>query len=258
MVMVDSGNQISNGYESFYSVYQTMVDNSLARPAGADIQATWWRNGNQVELYVQVQNLSSATLSGANSAAVHAIVYEDAHVQLTGRFARAAVKTDITSLAPDATATFQLETPELSDVNWDNLHYLVLVDYRPGGSTGAYDMLQAAVALPIGAPFAAQPDTLTFLVDPSDASVPSWQVNLTGAEFISWEAISGAPWLTVTPSSGPLTTQPAVSVSKSGLTNGWQQGTITFTTADGFYNDQVIVDAYLGPVERVYLPTIVR
>jgi hypothetical protein len=259
LVMVDSGNQISNGYVDFYNVYKAMVDAALARPAQAEIQAHWWRTGDKVGFYVQVKNLSTVTLSsGANSATVHAIVYEDARVKVTNRFARAAVKADISNLTPNATATFTLETSDLSDVNWDNLHYIVLVDYRPSGSIGAYDMLQAAVALPIDAPFTAQPDSLTFMVDPSDVSIPPALVNFQGPGFVNWTAIPSAPWLTTTPSNGPITTQPTVSVIKNDLSTGWQQGNITFTTTDGFFSDQVIINAYLGSVNRIYLPTIVR
>ena len=145
--MVDSGNQIQQGYASFYQVYQSMVDTALARPPQAEIQASWWRTGNQAEFYVQVHNLHTVTLSSeVNGAAVHAIVYEEARVGVTGRFGRAAVESGITSLAPDGSATFRLGTADLGDVNWDKLFAVVLVDYRPSGLAGRCDMLQAAVA----------------------------------------------------------------------------------------------------------------
>jgi len=257
--MVDSGNQINNGYVDFYSAYKAMVDAALARPAQAEIQAYWWRTGNKVGFYVQVKNLSTVILSSwTNSATVHAIVYEDAHVKVTNRFARAAVGIDISDLAPNATATFKLETSDLSDVNWDNLHFVVLVDYRPSGSAGAFDILQAAAALPITAPFTAQPDTLTFMVDPTDLSTPPALVNFQGPDFVNWTAISSAPWLTTTPSSGPITTQSTISVIKNNLSTGWQQGNITFTTTDGFFSDQVIINTYFGSVKRVYLPIVMR
>ena len=51
------------------------------------------------------------------------------------------------ALASGASATFTLETPDLTVVDWNKLHYVALVDYRPV-SGSAYDMLQAAVALP--------------------------------------------------------------------------------------------------------------
>jgi len=132
--MVDSGNQITHGYEDFYNVYKAMVDTALARPAQADITATWQRVGDKVRFDVRLTNLSLVTLSSSNSATVHAIVYEDVHVADTDRFVRAAVFSDITSsLAPGATASFVLETADLSEVNWDKLHFIVLADYYPGG-----------------------------------------------------------------------------------------------------------------------------
>jgi hypothetical protein len=259
--MVDSGHQISNGWVDFYSVYQPMVDAALARPPEAEIQAHWWRTGNQVGFYVQVtrSSVSTVTLSAvSNAAAVHAIVYEDAHVKVTDRFARAAVEASIPDLAPNGTATFVLETPDLAAANWDNLHAVVLVDYRPSGATGAFDMLQAAVAQRITAPFVAEPDTLTFTVDPTDLSIPPATVSLQGPGFVSWTATASALWLAITPSSGPISTQPAVSVIKGNLLPGWQQGSITFTTADGFFSDEVTVNAYLGSANRVYLPLAAR
>ncbi len=145
--MVDSGNQISNGYEDFYTKYKTMVDTSLARPPKAKITAQSQRVGDRFHFDIQVTNLSGVTLSSANSATVYAIVYEDDAVDgLTKRYVRAVASTGISSLTNGATADFSLDTTDLSGVNWDKLHSVVLVDYRPGG-TGAYDMLQAAFEL---------------------------------------------------------------------------------------------------------------
>jgi uncharacterized repeat protein (TIGR01451 family) len=155
--MVDSGNQIDNGYTGFdssYNTYKDMVDTALARPALAEIQAQGKRVGNKVHFTVQLKNLSGVELSTySHSATVHAIVYEE-HTPLdpntdhiTGRIVRAAVWESIWPAIPHGeTGTFELETAELSNViNWDNVHTLVLADYRPSGSN-AYDMLQAALA----------------------------------------------------------------------------------------------------------------
>ncbi len=151
LVMVDSGNQISNGFEDFYTKYKAMVDASLARPPQANITAQCQRVGNKFHFDIQVTNLSGVTLSGSNSASVYAIVYEDGATSgLTKRYVRASAWTSIVSLANGATGNFNLDTPDLSGVNWDKLHCVALVDYRPGGFTGAYDMLQAAFAEPGG------------------------------------------------------------------------------------------------------------
>ena len=258
--MVDSGNQITHGYEDFYNVYKAMVDTALARPAQADVTATWQRVGDRIRFDVRLTNLSLVTLSStSNSAAVHAIVYEDAHVADTDRFVRATASTDITSsLAPGATASFVLETADLSEVNWDKLHFIVLADYCPGGTSGAYDMLQAAVAVPL---FTVQPDEMTFMVDPADSLHQSAVVTLQGPESGNWAAATNTGWLTITPSSGSMATHPTISVITNTLSAGWQQGYITFTLASGgglALADQVLVNAYYGSVKRVYLPIVLR
>jgi uncharacterized repeat protein (TIGR01451 family) len=153
--MVDSGQYISNSYlgSSAHDTYKAMVDAELARPAQAEVVALAQRVGNSFHFEGQLTNLSGVTLSSGNSATVHAIVYEehtpvDLNVDhITGRIVRAAVSGPISSLAHGATTSFVLDTAELSSiVDWDKVHTVVLVDYRPGGPSGAYDMLQATSA----------------------------------------------------------------------------------------------------------------
>jgi len=157
LIMIDSGHQISNGYlgnPGAYNTYKAMVDAELARPPQAEIEAEGWRLGNRMHFDVELTNLSGVALSTSNSATVHALVYEehtpvDPNVDhITGRIVRAAVSTGVSpALAHGATRTFTLDTPELSNVvDWTKVHAIVLVDYRPAGSSGAYDMLQAVSA----------------------------------------------------------------------------------------------------------------
>ena len=155
--MVDSGNQIDNGYvsvETSYNTYKDMVDTALARPALAELQARSQRVGDSFHFDIQLTNLSGVTLSFDNRAAVHAIVYEE-HTPLdpnvdhiTGRIVRAATFASVSpALAHGETATFTLDSGDLNNVvDWDKVHTIALADYRPGGSSGAYDMLQAALA----------------------------------------------------------------------------------------------------------------
>jgi len=169
MVMVDSGNQISDRSVSsdYYNTYKAMVDAALARPPKATIQAQSQRVGNKLRFDIQLTNLSGVTLSSGNSATVNAIVYEDAHVGVTDRYVRAVVSTGISpDLANGATGTFTLETAELSGVDWDKIHSVVLADYRPGGSLGAYDMLQAASATP------SEPEQTALMVSKQDNPDP--------------------------------------------------------------------------------------
>lgn len=144
LVMVDSGNQVSNGNEDFATAYRAMVDAALPRAIQADIQAYWWRDGDRVRFRVHVTNLTAGALS---LAAVHAIVFEESKVKLTNRFVREAVTEGIWDLAPGATGTYTLATPVLTEVDWARLRYIVLVDDLASGVTGPYDTLQAVYAL---------------------------------------------------------------------------------------------------------------
>jgi len=145
LVMVDSGNQFSGGRQDFHTVYGNMVNTALTRPAQVDIQAYWWRTGDQVRFYVHVTNPGPDPLTGATA---HAIVYEETHVRLTDRFVRQAVAEPMMTLGAGSTDTYTLETPDLTGVDWNRLRYIVLVDRRPPGQGGAYDTLQAVFAEP--------------------------------------------------------------------------------------------------------------
>jgi hypothetical protein len=260
LVMADSGHQVSNGYEDFETVYAAMVDAELARPAQAEIEAYSRRIGDKLRFYIELTNLSGVALSGSNWAAIHAVVYEDAQVSCTDRYVRAAPWEYVSpGLAHGASMTLTLETADLSGVVWDNLHSVVMVDYRPGGSSGPYDMLQAAYAQPVT--ITVTPDPLTFLVDPSDPPNPYRAVTLQGPYNLSWSATPGQAWLGISPASGAIGTSPVVSVASGLLSAGWQQGYITYTGSSGdgiSVTGRGVVQVYYGQLERVYLPLVLR
>jgi hypothetical protein len=259
LMMVDSGNQFTSGWlDDFYNTYKTMVDNSMVRLPQASLEAYAWRTGNKVSFYLQLQNLAGVALSPSNFATLHGIVYEDTEVGITSRYVRAAVSTGISNLAPGASATFTFETADLVGVDWEKLHYLVLVDYIPADSLGAYDMLQAAQAVLVPDPFEVKPNPLWFLIDPLDPPNPSASLSIQGAGFTHWSAVESVPWLTVSPANGPYDTHPVVSIDSASLSPGLQQGVIGFATTDGYFDEYVIVNAYYAPLEQVYLPFINR
>jgi hypothetical protein len=136
-------------------------------------------------------------------------------------------------------------------VNWEKLHFVVLVDYIPPESAGAFDMLQAAQAVLISAPFDVQPDPVWFLVDPDNPTHLTRVLDIQGADFLSWTASESIPWLYVSP-------ELAVTIDVAELTPGVQQGVITFTTQDGYFSEDVTVNVYYGQVERRYMPFIHR
>ena len=156
-MMADSGHRISTGSVDFYNVYKGMVDAEMTRAPGAEFEAVSTRVGERVQLSGWLTNRSGTILSYArNGATVHGIVYEDVSGGSTGRIVRAAVSYPLSSDLPvGESAEFTMETPDLTGVDWQNVHSVVLADYRPGGSSGAYDMLQAAI------PFSTPADSVT-------------------------------------------------------------------------------------------------
>ncbi len=157
MVMVDSGHQVSNGDVDFHNVYSDMVDAELIRPPQAEIAAHFSRVGSHFTVEINLTNTAGFSLGyDINRATVHVVVYQqDDTLQsghVTRRHSMAATYQNMTSLANGDSAVYTLTTPDLSDVNWNRLHLLVLVDYRPGVTTGACDMLQAALAVPEAGP----------------------------------------------------------------------------------------------------------
>lgn len=148
-VIVDAGVQFTMGYHSnFGEVYGGMVDVAMARPPLGSLRVTRQRVNNTFEFTVEVVNHSGVTLSTSNSAAVHVLVFEDDPgdvSRVTSRYIRGDDSVAIASLADGDSDTFDLVI-DLTGVavDWNALHSVVLVDYRPGGSSGPWDMIQAA------------------------------------------------------------------------------------------------------------------
>lgn len=142
MVMVDSGQQISSGFEDFRGVYRGMVREALERPPRARIEVATERLGDTIRFDIRLTNLSDLTLDIDVGAKIHAIVYEEARVADTGRWVRGADSEWIRDLAPGQSASYTLEV-EVDPDDWDRVHTVVLADARPDGPLAAYDMLQA-------------------------------------------------------------------------------------------------------------------
>ncbi len=206
LIMVDSGHGISTGFVDFYNVYKGMIDAELTRAPGAEIEAVSTRAGGRLRLSGWITNRSNVTLSSArNGATVHGIVYEDVSGGSTGRIVRAAVSQPLSSdLADGSSVEFSMETPDLTGVNWQNIHSVVMADYRPGGSLGAYDMLQAAT------PFTAAPDAATTALFAQVAIgggyTTTFTLTNTGDSTLTGQLIltdkDGNPWATSLSDSG--------------------------------------------------------
>ena len=257
-MMVGSGYQISNGSVDFYPVYKNMIEAEMARPPQAAVNAYYQRVGNHFEVRVMVTNESGVPLSYLNQATVHVIVYEEAKVNITNRFVRAATSELFSdSLEHGQTASYTLTTADITPVNWDAIHIIALVDYRPQ-STGPFDTLQAAVATD-NVDFEVSPDTVVFMVSPTDTAVTPRQLTIVGPPQLSWHVTGAADWFTVTPPQGGSSTSPQLSLLLGNLIDGWQEKTITFNaeTAVETLQEDVLIRAYRGPLFQAYLPIVV-
>ncbi len=263
MVIVDSGHRYTDRSASgtnFYNVYKGMVDAELARQPAAEVNAQYTRVSNHFQVQVKVKNLSGVTLSSSNGATVVVIVYEDALVEATSRYARGvAQQTFSTALANNAERTFTLNTPDLEPWDWGGLHVLAMVEYRPSGSN-AYDTLQAAIATP-GGPLTILPNPILFVIDESAPADQTQALTITGGDIgMSWAVKSKPDWLTVTPDTGVSGTPSSATALVSGLSPGANPGNlvITFSGSGDPFDRTIPVTAYLGEIKKGYLPFVVR
>ena len=143
VVMVDSGNRVSNGSEDFHAVYSLMVDISLQRPATVSMVVESERVGDDLHFNVRLTNSSGTSLGAANSATLTALVYEESMTTDVPVVA-AAGTTPITTLADGATGEFTFEVA-VGSANWDLVRWVVIADYQPIGADYPFDTLQAAM-----------------------------------------------------------------------------------------------------------------
>ncbi len=272
-IMVDGGRWWKTGPQSYYNTYKALIDAELKRAPGAEISATVKRVSNDLQVGVNVKNTSGGTLYYdnahivGNDAAVTVIVYEDttpliAQSPLTSRFIRKVATQNITTpLTNGSTGTYTINTAsgqgDLTGVNWSKLHTVVVVEARPGGVTGKFDMLQSAVAQPL--PFATQPESLTFLID-NNYEEKSAIVNLTGGPLsYTWQATKDQAWITLDPTSGGTNESFQVHINPTSFSTGTHTGTVTLTvtpTGGSPFQRTIPVTVIMTTVFDIYLPSI--
>ncbi len=142
LVMVDSGNQIDSGDTFFTQVYGSMIDLALERPSAARMTVQGQRSGDVVRFIVTLTNGSGETLSAANNATLTALLYEEPTIASTIPLVTAAGTTAVNTLENDATATTTFEVAA-AGLDPARTRWVVIADYLPVGSEGAYDTLQA-------------------------------------------------------------------------------------------------------------------
>lgn len=197
LVMVGCGYRVSHGQVSYESAYRDLLEDELQRPPRASIAAAWRRSGTTMRTYLTLTNTGSATLRASDDAALWVIAYEKSTIGVSATWVRATAYWPLqTDLAPGEALDAVVDLPGLSSVSWERMAAVALVEDRPGGA-GAYDMAQAAEALP--AAITATPRQV--LVHPGR---PEAEVDLEGPHVLQWTATVDVPWLEVTPSSGVL------------------------------------------------------
>ena len=146
--MVDSGNQAFAGEADYETHYTDMIQAALRRDPKAVVHATYEPVGQSILFTVEVKNLCGETLANdTNAAAIHAFVYRTKPAGVVTTNLLTTISSPIQLLEPNQTESYTLQTPELNATNWDDLHFLTLVDYVPADGQGASDMLQAAEAV---------------------------------------------------------------------------------------------------------------
>lgn len=206
-MMIDSSHEWQTGVN--YQIAKEFIDRSLPRPAGANVVAVYERTGNSVKFMVTVTNTSSVTLSKANNAAVHAVIYEDKpDVHKTARIARGGGKVDISLLQNGRTDTYVFTVNVNGMTDWTKAHYIVMVDYKtePSKKPGKYDQLQAAIAIPGTVTpiteFKVNPEIFAFSFNDRATELPTGEFTVTLPTDKTWTSSTNVQWLSVEQESG--------------------------------------------------------
>lgn len=263
-VVVDSGRLYHRGAETTeeaYNAYTTMINDALAQPATADIDAFWWLDGNTVKIRAIVTNNSSITLSTGNNAGVYGIVKENGvryETHTTEHPGLNATKTPILNLAPGETDLFEIEVPDINPTDWDKVEVIVLVDYQTA-PTEHYEQLQAAIA---SQALYAQPKLHTWFLDEGDNSVPEFSSTILGNAGMNWNAVSDQIWLDVDATSGLVGDSVHLTTTGAAMNPGWNTAVVTFTDSSDTFSAYVTVNIYKASpgevINRIYLPVITR
>lgn len=142
LVMVDSGNEVSNGDEDFDTVYRSMVDDSQVRPTKAQMVASSEQEENLLIIDVRLTNTSGVSLSSANDATLTALVWESTANPATVPIVRRVRTAGLPTMHHGDTRNFTLEVP-VTNLNPNQIRWVVIADYQPDEDSDAYDTLQA-------------------------------------------------------------------------------------------------------------------
>jgi hypothetical protein len=226
----------------FDAVYRGMIDDELARAPRAAVTAYWRRAGDSMRAYVDVRNLGPTDLEVRRDAGIWLIAYENADTGNTGTWVQSTSVWYLPyDLEPGEGITGIIDTPPVGGLEWERMAAVVLVEDRPAG--GAYDMLQAAEALPADLYLAPERPVV-------GARGGTAAVELAGPHVLSWTASSEVPWLVVEPSSGTLPATVSVELRPELRPAAATEGTISFTASGDGMSFSTITTLTVGPPLR--------
>ena len=231
IILVSSGHAVFTGPSSPYTTYRALIEADLARQASGELAAWWRREGSDVVVWATLRNAGAVSLSAAaNAAALTAMVYEPIYEFPFQDPVRGTVTVSLTaSVAPGSTALLQARVVSPAVADWSQAGVVALVDYRPAGTTGAYDVVQAARAVPAGLEVA--PAEIAVVLVPGASSPVERSLALSGPSVLTWTATTDAPWLEIDPATGTLPAAPVVRVRADRLPAGSVAATVTLVAS---------------------------
>jgi hypothetical protein len=256
VVFVSSGHAVFTGPTSPYAQYRSMIEADLARPATGELESWWQRDGNDVVVWATLRNAGTKTLSqAANDATFTAMVYEPIYEFPFQDPVRGATAVPLnTPVAPGASAQVQARVAAPAVADWSHAAVVALVDYRPAGATGAYDVVQAARAVPAGV--VVLPSDIVFAVVPGATAPLERLLQLDGPAGLAWTATADAAWLEIDPASGTLPAAPVIRVYPDRLPSASATATVSIV-ANGSgmsFTQSVPVRVVTGRRMRRHLP----
>jgi hypothetical protein len=251
IILVSSGHAGFQGPDSPYLVLRSMINADLARPASGELSAWWRRDGNDVVVWGTLRNAGSVILAaGANGAAFTAMVYEPIYKSPFQNPVRGAVAVPlIPAVVPGGTAQLEVRVVRPAVADWPRVAVVALVDYRPAGTSGPYDVVQAARAEPAG--LVVLPTQLTVAVVPGVAAPVERSLALSGPPVLTWTAATVAPWLEVDPATGTLPAAPVVRVHPDRLPPVGAATTVTLVANGAGMSFTQAVSVRVVPGRRV-------
>lgn len=265
--MIDSGQMYSRGVETHEEAvekYTEMVEYGIAQEALADINATYWVEGETAFFKVNVTNLSGKELSPANTARVYAFVketgiqYEDTNT--THHASRGEGMTLIPHLADQETGTYYISVPLRTITNWDNVGAYAFVDMEtePGG---LFIQLNAAPAtkVELTPTISVEPTRINLTIQNNETPIPTQDISITTGDSVNWSIETNRAWLTPGTLSGQGSKEMTLDISTITLRTGENRATMLIRDLDSGALASVEVNITVKEViSRIYFPTILK